>query len=228
MNIHTTHHIYKIAMRKNGFENIFFLEISPVQPLFGGPSSDQVDREQGDKVALNVGTSLSDQGEDRGEHPVQHPRALQGEAGKAAHRSVDKDALQGNQPFQYPVEPGEPRRRRTSAFLLSPQAQNARPQRTLGRRQHTTLQTKYLFYAYQLFLCLSALFTLASMFYAYHFFLCLSSTMIVRLMLVRLCRKLKTKDRVYSKQPPFSERSVRFEFWLPLKSKCLVISLITS
>jgi hypothetical protein len=33
MNIHTTHHIYKIAVRKNGFENIFLLEISPVQPL---------------------------------------------------------------------------------------------------------------------------------------------------------------------------------------------------
>ncbi len=29
MNIHTTHHIYKIALKKNGFEHIFILEISP-------------------------------------------------------------------------------------------------------------------------------------------------------------------------------------------------------
>jgi len=29
MNIHTTHHIYKIALKKNGFEHIFILEFSP-------------------------------------------------------------------------------------------------------------------------------------------------------------------------------------------------------
>ncbi len=33
LNIHTTDHIYKIAVRKNVFENILFLENSPVQPL---------------------------------------------------------------------------------------------------------------------------------------------------------------------------------------------------
>jgi len=33
MNIHTTHHIYKIALRKKWFWKYFFLEIPPVQPL---------------------------------------------------------------------------------------------------------------------------------------------------------------------------------------------------
>jgi len=33
MRFHTTHHIYKFALRKKVFENIFFLEKSPVQPL---------------------------------------------------------------------------------------------------------------------------------------------------------------------------------------------------
>ncbi len=60
----------------------------------------------------------------------------------------------------------------------------------LGRGQ-CTLQTKYLFYAYQLFLYLSALFMLVSTFYACQFFLCLSATEIVRLMLVRVCGKRK-------------------------------------
>jgi len=34
MRFHTTHHIYKFALRKKVFENIFFIEKSPVQPLF--------------------------------------------------------------------------------------------------------------------------------------------------------------------------------------------------
>jgi len=33
MRFHTTHHIYKFALRKKVFENIFFIEKSPVQPL---------------------------------------------------------------------------------------------------------------------------------------------------------------------------------------------------
>jgi len=33
MRFHTTHHIYKFAVRKKVFEHIFFLEKSPVQPL---------------------------------------------------------------------------------------------------------------------------------------------------------------------------------------------------
>jgi len=33
MRLHTTHHIYKFTPRKKLFENIFFLEKSPVQPL---------------------------------------------------------------------------------------------------------------------------------------------------------------------------------------------------
>ncbi len=34
MRFHTIHHIYKFAVRKKVFEKIFFLEKSPVQPLF--------------------------------------------------------------------------------------------------------------------------------------------------------------------------------------------------
>jgi hypothetical protein len=35
MNIHTTHHIYKIALKKNGFENNFFLrDFSSSAPKF--------------------------------------------------------------------------------------------------------------------------------------------------------------------------------------------------
>jgi len=33
MRFHTTHHIYKFVVRKKVFENIFFFEKSPVQPL---------------------------------------------------------------------------------------------------------------------------------------------------------------------------------------------------
>jgi len=47
MRFHTTHHIYKFAVRKKVFEKIFFLEKSPVQPLlssvlptkYDGPST---------------------------------------------------------------------------------------------------------------------------------------------------------------------------------------------
>jgi hypothetical protein len=33
MSIHITHHTYNIALTKKTFENIFYLRISPVQPL---------------------------------------------------------------------------------------------------------------------------------------------------------------------------------------------------
>ncbi len=36
MRFHTTHHIYKFAVRKKVFEKIIFLEKSPVQPLPDG------------------------------------------------------------------------------------------------------------------------------------------------------------------------------------------------
>ena len=64
------------------------------------------------------------------------------------------------------------------------------PQGTLGQRQ-CTLQTKYLFYACQHVLSLSALFMLVSTFDACQFFSCLSATEIVRFMLVKVCGKLK-------------------------------------
>ncbi len=63
------------------------------------------------------------------------------------------------------------------------------PQGTLRRGR--TLQMKYLFYACQHVLCLSALFMLVSTFDACQFFSCSSATVIVLLMLVRVCQKLK-------------------------------------
>jgi hypothetical protein len=64
------------------------------------------------------------------------------------------------------------------------------------------------FYAYQLFWRLTARLMLVSSFHAYR-----------RLRLSYLyCQSVrKTENRVYSKRPPFSERYVRFEFWLPPK-----------
>jgi hypothetical protein len=62
---------------------------------------------------------------------------------------------------------------------------------------------------------------LVSTFYACQFFLCLSATEIVLLMLVRVCGKLKIKFTQNSKRPPFSERSVRLEFFF--SPNCILV-----
>ena len=82
---------------------------------------------------------------------------------------------------------------------------------------------KYLFYACQHVLSLSAYFMLVSTFDACQFFSCLSATEIVQFMLVRVCGKLKIK---------FTQNDLLFQsglsglsFGSRQNTKCLVLDL---